>query len=156
MKRILILFLFLALAATAQVSSRDQLYAALLEAKVLNPDRQLVHLSHTCTLDIDGGKYPVVDLQEIVKSETSPHGVNRIILLDSQWKPVQKIEYTSHRPLFCVENRLYVYGDLAIDNLAPEGNVLTFSKQGRVIKLSHIEANAYPVPITRDRKSPPQ
>jgi hypothetical protein len=61
MKRILILFL--ALAATAQVSSRDQLYAALLEAKVLNPERELVHLSHTCTLDIDGGKYPVVDLQ---------------------------------------------------------------------------------------------
>ena len=156
MKRIFILFLFLALAATAQVSPRDQLYAALLEAKVLSPDRQLVHLSQTCTLDIDGGKYPVVDLQEIVKSDTSPRGVNRIILLDSQWKPVQKIEYTNHRPLFCLENRLYVYGDLAIDNLAPEGNVLTFSKQGRVIKLSHIEANAYPLPITHDRKSPPQ
>jgi hypothetical protein len=151
-----ILILFLGLAATAQVSSRAKLYAALLDAKVLNPDRELVHLSHTCNLHIDGGEYPVVDLQEIVKSETSPRGVNRIIVLDAQLKPVQKIEYTTHRPLFCVENQLYVYGDLAIDNVVPEGNVLTFSKQGHVIKLSHIEAHAYPIPITRDRKSPPQ
>lgn len=151
-----ILILFLGLAAAAQVSSRAQLYAALLDAKVLNPDRELVHLSHTCNLHIDGGEYPVVDLQEIVKSETSPRGVNRIIVLDAQLKPVQKIEYTTHRPLFCVENQLFVYGDLAIDNVVPEGNVLTFSKQGHVIKLSHIEAHAYPIPITRDRKSPPQ
>ena len=154
MKRILVLFL--GLAATAQVSSREQLYSALLDAKVLNPDRELVHLSHTCNLHIDGGEYPVVDLQEMVKSDTSPRGVNRIIVLDAQLKPVQKIEYESHRPLFCVENRLFVYGDLTIDGLLPEGNVLTFSKQGHVVNLSHIEAHAYPVPITRDRKSPPQ
>jgi hypothetical protein len=156
MKRTLIFFFFLALAATAQDSSRAQLYAALLDAKVLNPDRQLVHLSHTCNLQIDGAEYPVVDLQENVKSETSPHGVNRIIVLDAHLKPVQTIEYTTHRPLFCVENRLYVYGDLAIDNVVPEGNVLTFSNQGRIVKLSHVEAHAYPIPITRDRKSPPQ
>jgi hypothetical protein len=34
--------------------------------------------------------------------------------------------------------------------------VLTFSDQGHVVKLSHIEASEYPVPVTRLRKSPPQ
>lgn len=154
MKRILVLFL--AVAASAQVSSRDQLYSALLDAKVLNPDRKLIHLSYTCDLRIDGGEYPVVDLQEVTPSQTSPRGVNQIIVLDANLKPVKEIEYTTHRPLFCIENRLYVYGDLTIDGLLPEGNVLTFSKQGRIVKLSHVEAHAYPVPVTRDRKSPPQ
>jgi hypothetical protein len=154
MKRILVLFL--SLTATAQVCSRDRLYSALLDAKVLNPDRELVHLSCTCNLRIDGSEYPVVDVQEVVKSDTSPRGVNRIVVLDAKLKPVKEIEYTSHRPLFCLDNRLYVYGDLTIDGLSPEGNVLTFSRQGRVVKLSHIEAHDYPVPVTRDRKSPPQ
>ena len=91
----------------------------------------------------------------MVKSDTSPRGVNQIVVLDAKLKPVKEIEYTSHRPLFCVDNRLYVYGDLTIDGLLPEGNVLTFSKQGHVVKLSHIEAHDYPVPITRDQNPLP-
>jgi len=154
MKRILLLLL--SLTAAGQAVSRDRLYSALLENKVLDPDRKVVHLSHTCDLQINGRRYLVVDLQEVVPAARSPRGVNRIVVLDSTFKPLKDIEYGTHRPLFCVDNRLYVYGDLAIDNLAPVGNVLTFSDQGHVVKLSHVEANEYPVPVTRLRKSPPQ
>lgn len=154
MKRALLVLL--SLSAAAQVVSRDRLYSALLENKVLDPDRKVVHLSYTCDLKIEGRRYLVVDLQETVPAARMAHGVNRIVLLDSALRRVKEIDYGSHRPLFCVDNRLYVYGDLAIDNLLPEGNVLTFSNQGHVIKLSHVEANEYPVPVTRLRKSPPQ
>lgn len=154
MKRLLVLLL--SLTAAAQVAPRDRLYSALLENKVLDPDRKVVHLSHTCDLKIDGHRYAVVDLQEVVPAANSPRGINRIVVVDSTLKPVKDIEYGTHRPLFCVDNRLYVYGDLSIDNLASEGNVLTFSDQGHAVKLGHVEANEYPVPVTRSRKSPPQ
>jgi hypothetical protein len=136
--------------------TRPQLYLALLDAHVLAPDRQLVSFSHVCTLQIDGDEYPVVDLGENVRSDTSPRGVRQIIVFDARWKPTKQIECGSHRPLFCVQNRLFVDGDLTIDNLLPEGNVLTFSDHGRVAVASHVEAHAYPIPITRDRSSAPQ
>jgi hypothetical protein len=151
-----VLLVCVSLVAVAQAASRTQIYSALIENRVLNPDRELVHFSYACALHVDKAEYPVVDLQELVKSSRSPRGINWIVVLNPQLKPVQKIEYTSQRPLFCVENRLYVFGDLEISNTLPEGNVLTFSEHGRVIKLDHIEASEYPIPITRDRKSPPQ
>jgi len=150
------LLLLFGLSASAQDVSRLQIYNALQTARVLDPDRQLVHLSYTCTLRVEGHAYPVVDLQELVRGAVEPRGVNRIIILDSTLRPVQKIEYMTHRPLFCVENRLYVFGNLEIGNMLPEGNVLTFSNRARDVKLSHVEANDYPLPITRLRKSPPQ
>lgn len=144
------------LSAAAQDRSRLEIYNALQTARVLDPDRQLVHLSYTCTLRIEGHAYPVVDLQELVRGAVTPRGVNRIIVLDSTLRPVQRIDYTTQRPLFCVENRLYVFGDLEIGNILPQGNVLTFSNRARDVKLSHVEANDYPLPLTRTRKLPPQ
>lgn len=142
--------------ALAQTASRSQLYSALLSGGVLNLDRQLVHLSNACVLRIDGGNYPVVDIQEIVKSDTSPRGINQIVVLDPHMKPVKEIEYTTQRPLFCDGNKLYVFGDLDIDNALPEGNVLTFSHDGKTVSLSHVEASQYPIPLTKDRTAPPQ
>ncbi|HLK62940.1 MAG TPA: hypothetical protein VKU19_05850 [Bryobacteraceae bacterium] len=98
----------------------------------------------------------MVDVQEMIKGASTPRGLNRIVVLDRELKPVREIEYTSQRPLFCVENRLYVFGDLEIDNVLPEGNVLTFSRRGRTVTLTHVEANDYPIPLTGARKSPPQ
>ena len=132
------------------------MYSALLTGGVLNPGRELVHFSNTCVLHIDGLNFPVVDLQELVKSDTSPRGINQIVVLNSLLKPVQEIEYTTQRPLFCVGNQLYVFGDLDIDNSLPEGNVLTFSHGGKTVTFRHVEANQYPIPITKDRKSFPQ
>jgi hypothetical protein len=137
-------------------ASRDSLFRALVAGKVLNLDRQLVHMSHTCSLRVDKQLLPVVDVQELVKGAATPRGVNRIVILDSTMKVVRAIEYTTERPLFCQENRLYVWGDLAIGNRGPEGNVLTFTKGGRETTVTHVDANDLPAPRSRDRKQPPQ
>ena len=148
--------LALCLRADAQLGSRAQIYRALVEAKVLDPDRRLVHFSHTCSLRIDGAEFPVVDVQEIVKGVSTPRGVNRIVVLGPDKKLVHRLEYTTERPLFCEGNRLYVFGDLEVGGVGPGGNVLTLSGRGKQVKVSHIEANDYPVPATRDRKNVPQ
>jgi hypothetical protein len=41
---------------------------------------------------------------------------------------------------------------LAIDNVGPEGNVLTFTNRGRDVAVSHLEANHLPLLSTRKRK----
>jgi hypothetical protein len=151
-----ILLLVFCLSANAQLWSRAQIYRALVEAQVLDPDRRLVHFSHTCSLRIEGAEFPVVDVQEIVKGAVTPRGVNRIVVFAPGGKAVQLIGYTTERPLFCDGNRLYVFGDLEVDGVGPEGNVLTFSARGKQVKLSHIEANDYPVPATRARRRVPQ
>lgn len=151
-----IFLVLLSLNIAAQDWSRAQIYSALQTTKVLDANRELVHFSHTCTLRIEGREYPVVDLRELVKGVSTPRGVNRIVIFDSSLHPVQEIDYTTQRPLFCLDNRLYVYGDLEIGNVQPEGDVLTFTNKARDIKLTHVDANNYPIPITRERKSPPQ
>jgi hypothetical protein len=133
--------------------TRSQLYGALLTGKVLDLDRALVHLSHTCNLRVDGQWLPVVDVQGLVRAAVTPRGVNRIVVLNSELKPVRAIGYTKERPLFCLYNRLYVWGDLVIDNVGPKGNVLTFTNRRREVAVSHLEANDLPLPPTRKRKS---
>ncbi|MGA2149367.1 MAG: hypothetical protein ABSH49_30885 [Bryobacteraceae bacterium] len=140
----------------AEAQSRTELYQALHNSATLDPDRQLVHLSHACTLKIDGASFPVVDLQEIVRGVSTPRGVNRIVILDANLKPIKTIGYSTERPLFCIDNRLYVFGDITIGNTLPEGNVLTFSNKGQQVAVSHVEANDYPIAPTRNRKGPPQ
>ncbi len=144
------LMLFFDATGCSLVDSRERLYCALEADRILDPERQLVHFSHTCTLQIDSSEYPVVDLRELIKGGPSPRGVNRIIILDSGLRLVQEISYTSQRPLFCVANNLYVYGDLELGNNLPEGNLLIFTNKGKEVTLSHVEANEYPIPITRD------
>jgi hypothetical protein len=136
--------------------SRERLFEALVSAGVLDPDRQLVHMSHTCSLLIDSERFSVIDVRELVKGSTTPRGVNQIVVLDPALRLVRTIEYTSERPLFCQENRLYVWGDLTIDNVLPEGNVLTFTNRGREVTVAQEDTNELPAPILRDRKQPPQ
>jgi hypothetical protein len=138
-------------AASAPHPTRSQLYQALVAGKVLDPYRLLVHLSHTCNLRVDGQWLPVVDVQELVKGAVVPRGVNRIIILDSRLKRVREIGYTGERPLFCRDNRLYVWGDLQIGNTGPEGNVLSFTHGGRGVSVSFLESNDVPIPQTRRR-----
>jgi hypothetical protein len=136
--------------------TRQQIYESLLAGKALNSDRMLVHMSETCALKVDGESYPVIDIQELVKGATTPRGVNHIVVLNPALRVVRTIEYTRERPLFCQDNRLYVWGDLMIENREPAGNVLTFSNHARNVSLSHVEANDVPVPPTKSRKGPPQ
>jgi uncharacterized phosphosugar-binding protein len=133
--------------------TREQLYRALVAAKVIDPDRRLVHLSHTCNLRVDGGWYAVVDLQELVKGAVTPRGVNHIIVLTAGLKPIHQIDYTTERPLACFGAQLYVFADLAINNTAPSGDILTFTRHAREISVSSMEANDLPIPPSRGRKS---
>lgn len=151
-----IALLLVCLAACAQNLTRDLLYKALLAGDILNPDRELVHMSETCTLQLSGKLFSVIDIQELVKGASTPRGVNRVVVLDSALKPVRTIAYATQRPLFCLDNKLFVYGDVTLDNSGAEGNVLTFANGARDVTLSHVEANDYPVPSTRNRKGSPQ
>lgn len=153
---LLILLAKTADAAAPALEDRLRLAEALQKQGVLNPERRLVHISHTCSLRIDGRMFPVVDVRELVKGAVVPRGVNHIIVLDPSLKPVQMIEYTSERPLFCLDNKLFLFGDILIGNVMPEGNVLTFSHNGTQISLEHIETNDWPIPVTKTAHLPIQ
>jgi hypothetical protein len=127
-------------------AGRDQLLGSLLALHVYDPARRVTHAAHVCTLRVDGADFPVVDLQETVPGASTPRGVNAIVVLDGSLRPVRRLEYTSERPLFCLENRLFVWGDLRIDGVEPEGNELTFSAGARSVTLRHVEANDVPAP----------
>lgn len=124
----------------------------LLTSQVLNKDRQLVHLSHVCNLQIDGKNFPVVDVRELIVGATTPRGVNRIIVLTDHLVPVQMIDYTTQRPLFCKDQRLFVFGDLMIDNVLPEGNILSFTNNGQAVDVQLIDFNELPIPTTGTEK----
>lgn len=124
--------------------ARQALVLALKKASALHPERRVAHLSHVCSLELGERRYPVIDLRELVPSETSPRGVNAILVLDSNLSLLQRIEYTTERPLFCAENRLYVWGDLRLDELSAEGNELTFDSNGRVAPLQQVDAADVP------------
>lgn len=132
---------------TVPLSDRQLLTEKLASNGVLEDGRQLVHLSHVCTLDIEGARYPVVDLRELVQGAVSPRGASRIVVLNSQLSPVRTIKYTSQRPLFCHENRLILYDDLEVDNVGPEGNMLTLSDGGQTIEVGQANPNEFPAPI---------
>ncbi len=85
-------------------------------------------------------------LQELVKGAMVPRGVNAILVLDSALRLLRRIEYTTERPLFCRDDRLYVWGDLTIDGVHGEGNEITFGSQAEVAKLVQVEANDVPAP----------
>ena len=63
----------------------DQAYLVQLvrESEIANNERSLVHVSHTCTLQINGEAFAVVDMRELVKGATTARGINQILLLNS-------------------------------------------------------------------------
>lgn len=110
----------------------DQAYLVQLvrEAEIANNDSVLAHISHTRSLTIDGQAYAVIDMRELIKGATTPRGFNQIILLNSENQPINRVEYGNARPLFCENNKLYLYGDVIPDGQAEEGNVLVFTDAG--------------------------
>ncbi len=120
------------------------LEALLRGAGVLSPDRQLVHLSHSCDLVIEGEEYPVLDIRELVPGAVVPRGYNRLAVLSAKGGVLAVVEYGNARPLFCRGASLFLFGDIAVGNLGPEGNVLTFSPDGSVVEVGQVDPNAYP------------
>lgn len=125
---------------------RQTLVRALSAAGAFEPGRRVSHVSHVCSLRIRGRSYPVVELAELVRGAMVPRGVGAILVLDSTLAVVQRIEFVTESPSFCVDNRLYVSGDLRIDGVASEGNELTFEDAASPPVLRHVEANEVPAP----------
>ena len=117
---------------------------ALMAAEVTDPDRQLTHLSHACTLLLYGQRFPVIDVREIVPSVPSPRGLNAIVILDHQLRVRRAVGYVDERPLYCIGNRLLLYGELSVDNVGAAGNVLTVDDAGARIGVSSLEASEWP------------
>ncbi|NML13966.1 hypothetical protein [Azohydromonas caseinilytica] len=131
-------------AAEAPLDDRSRLVKALRAAGELHPERGLVHVSHTCDLLIDGQRYPVADVRELVRGAATARGVNRIVLLSSALRPVRRVAYAQERPLWCSGNRLYLHGAVA-DDAGAEGNVLVFSDGGRRVRAENVDVSDWPV-----------
>jgi hypothetical protein len=129
---------------------RQKLVQALLSAKVIDAERVLVHISHTCDLHIDGSTYPVLDVRELVKNASVPRGYNQIVILTSSFSVRQALRYTTERPLFCDGNKLYVFGTLMVRNEAPGGNVLVFSSNAEKFVAKNVDWLS--LPRLKDRK----
>ena len=114
----------------ATLEDNTSITQLLYASEILNKGRSLVHLSHTCNLVINNNKYPVIDSRQLIKGAMVPRGVNEIIVLNHGYRLVNRIEYGNSRPLFCQENKLYLYGDLIVDGHVTGGNVLQFRDYG--------------------------
>ena len=107
-----------------------RLYKLLVESEISEAARSLVHVSHTCSLTINHKQYPVIDMRELIKGAVVPRGVNQIIVLNPEYQLVQRIEYGQARPMFCENDKLYLYDSLIVDGQSKEGNVLRFEESG--------------------------
>ncbi len=131
-----------------KLDNRILIFNALNKQNLLHKDRHLVHLAHLCSLVIDDEYYPVIDVIEHVKGAQVPRGVAHIFVLDSSLKLTKKIYYDgTSRPLYCKNNKLFLFGFLAINGLVPEGNVLSFSHAGKKVIVSEMETNNFPAQI---------
>jgi hypothetical protein len=127
------------------LDDRGRLVKALRAAGELDPGRGLSHVSHSCDLVIDGKRYPVVDVRELVRGASTPRGVNRVVVLSPSLQPVYRIPYGRERPLACLRNRLYLDGAVAPDGIGAEGNVLAFSEGGHRVKVENLDINDWPI-----------
>lgn len=127
------------------LDDQARLVTALRIAGELNPARGLAHVSHACDLLIEGERYPVADVRELVRGATTPRGVNRIVVLSPDLVPVQRVPYASQRPLLCRGNRLYLFGAVRLDELPPEGNVLVFSDKAQQVRVVSVGFNDWPI-----------
>lgn len=92
-------------------------------------------------LTINEQAYAVVDIRELVKGATTARGINQIILLNSAYQLINRIEYGNARPLFCEDNKLYLHGNVISDG-QEEGNVLVFTDSGFVVTATKEDLDA--------------
>jgi hypothetical protein len=153
----LIVLMILALGCTGSRAEplsdlQQRLYTALKRNGAISPDTRLVALGYVCSLSFGGKSWPVVNTIEHVRGAQVPRALNRIVILDTQLNVVRKVSYADQHPLFCKGNRLFLNGELAIDNVEPRGNVLVFSGTAEVV-METIEPNELPVEPTGQRKT---
>ena len=127
----------------APLDDRARIVDALDRADALDRDRALAHVSHTCDLLIEGVRYPVVDVHELVKGAQVARGVNFVLVLSPALHPLQRVAYATERPLFCRGNRLFFHGSVTVGD--SEGDVLVFGAGARVVGVENVDANDWPI-----------
>ncbi len=144
--------LFVGAAAFPQCTvDRPELLKTLLNAKVIDEDRVLVHCSHTCDLQFAGDTYHVLDVRELVKNVSVPRGVNQIVVLDSNWKVVKTIPYVDQRPLFCRNDQIIIFGKMHIpDSIGEPGNIIVF--RGPDLDVEFRNVDWVSLPTLREQK----
>jgi hypothetical protein len=130
----------------AVLAGRRALVEALAAQGAFSPERQVSHVSHACTVVVDGEPFPVVELNELVHGAAVPRGVSTLLVLDRSLKISRRFENTSGGPLFCRGAELYVNGDVFVEEIQGEGNKLVFGKGGRILSIEQVEANDVPAP----------
>jgi hypothetical protein len=117
--------------------------ALLAAAKAGDPDFpdgksiQSTHFSHVCEIKTDrsDGIY-VADQRAVLLGMASPRGMNYILFFDGALRFLGKLRYSSSRPLWCDEGKLYLFGDLDGDpNL--NGNVVDLSGGYERLRVYH-------------------
>lgn len=126
----------------AALSDQSNLVKLVRDAGISDKERALVHVSHSCNVIIAGQVFAVIDMRELVKGAMVARGVNQIILLNAAHQLVNRIEYGQARPLFCENNKLYLYSNLMLDGQAEEGNVLSFSDSGFAVTVTNEDINS--------------
>jgi hypothetical protein len=133
---------------------QETLFAALKAQHLVDPDRQLLQIHYVCTMKVARSPWAVVDMFEITHNpgETSPKGVNTILVLDQQFHVIRKMTRPSDaRPLFCRGNTLYLDADdFDADNGDNPGNAIAFQPD-HLVHVSVRDRAALPVPLTSRR-----
>jgi hypothetical protein len=148
----------LALLAVAPARAEDiaawqeRLFSALASQGVISGATQLVSANYVCTLIIGGDAWSVVNTIEYVRGAEAPRAHNQIVVLDRNLKLVRNFDYADQTPLFCRGASLFLHGDYGVDNAAPYGNTLTFTRDLN-IKVSHTDVNALPIESTSQRRA---
>ncbi len=123
------------------LGDRDLLLNRVKDLELLEKGRHTTHLSHVCNIIVANKKLAVIDLREQINGASSARGINRIIILDGNLELLNQIEYGNNRPLFCEENKLYIFGELYIEGFPEPGNIIQFDAFGNIQDLMQVDNN---------------
>jgi len=89
----------------------------------------LTHFSHVCQLvENNGDVVYVADRRAVLPDMPMPRGLNYITFFAEDFTYLGKLRYVHSRPLWCDGSKLYLFGNLDVNELPGNGNVIDVSK----------------------------